>query len=117
MLLLLFVFLARKPCDAYWTTFLSVENALREALQTMPDVRDQREIAPGERDKLLHPTLLLARGCNQVAQIILNLTNADEGSYAKERALDVTRQMAEDVRHFSGMSTFRSFHACLGVCA
>jgi hypothetical protein len=89
---------------------------MREVQRTMPDMKDQREIAPGERDKLLHPSLLLGRGCNQVAQIILNLANADEGSYAKDMALNMTRKMAEDVRSLSRMTTFRSFHACLGVC-
>ena len=91
-----------------------MENALREIQRTMPDLRDQREIAPGEQDKLLHPTLLLGRGCNQAAIIILSLSNEDQNS--KDKALETMRRMAEDVRRFSPLSTFRSFHSCLGVC-
>jgi len=117
-----FSFLARKPGDTYWTTFLSVENALREVQRTMPDVRDQREITPGEQDKRIHPSLLLGRACNQAATILLNLSNAHDGngneknSYAKDQALETTRRMAEDVRQFSPLATFRSYHLCLGVC-
>jgi hypothetical protein len=92
----------------------------------MPDVTDQREITAGEQDKHIHPSLLLGKACNQAATILLNLSNADDGngngngneknSYAKDQALETTRRMAEDVRRFGPLVTFRSYHLCLGVC-
>lgn len=108
VLLLLPTLLARKPGDAYWTTFLSVENALQEIRRTMPEVSDQR-------GDVLPPSLVW-RGCNQAATIILSLSKTDQNSYAKDKALEMVHRMAEDARHFSPMSMFRSFHPCLGVC-
>ena len=113
---------ARQPNDAYWTKYIATEHALLRVRGTIPDMRDQREIAFGERAKTLNPMLLLARGCNQAALINLYLSAAANGDGgAREKAFEVTNGMMRDVRVINDGNgrgrgaSFVSFHACLGV--
>lgn len=104
----------RSPTDAFWTVYISIDNALDQVLKTMPDITDQREIEDGEPGKRLNPSLVLARSYVHSAVIVLHSVESENNALAYERCLAASRSMARDVELVGDVS-FIYAHACLGV--
>lgn len=121
------------PCDAYWSTYLSIDSAVTEVFRTIPEITDQRELHTAELDVKLNPSLVLARGYIQATLIILHSIDADREydpaiprseaqqvldesrrQLARDKTILAARLMAKDIRRVEDTSFLYS-HACLGV--
>lgn len=84
-------------------------------LVTLPELTDQREIAPNEEGKDINPSLVLVRAYLHAAVIVLHSIDADptRNKQSYDRMLRASRMMAADVR-LVGNTRFLYSHACLG---
>lgn len=124
---------APQPCDAYWSTYVSIDTAVTEVFRTIPDLSDQRELHVAELNVKLNPSLVLARAYIQSTLIILHSIDAereydgltprsenqialDESRkvLARDKTVLAARLMAKDIRRVEDTSFLYS-HACLGV--
>jgi hypothetical protein len=116
--------LERSPGDAFWTTRLSINNALTRFQRSMPDLyglRESPEDAGGNEpsaesrpNQVIYPTLFLVK--NTILSAVITLHDIDANNDASEYAkcLEAARAMANIARCVKTLPALYA-HICLGV--
>ncbi|KAF9515056.1 hypothetical protein BS47DRAFT_1381714 [Hydnum rufescens UP504] len=113
----------RSPGDAFWTTRLSINNALTRFQLSMPDLYGLRESledagggepsAESRTNQVIHPTLFLVKNTILSAAITLHDIDANNDASEYAKCLEAARAMANIARCVKSLPVLYA-HICLG---